>query len=105
MSLGRPMRKRTIGISPNMMKGHLSAMCVVWELLRYSLRRSNFLKDEVPAELGVTPHVSIPHLMLSPVYPYHRAHAPSSTLHSSRSILVLSYSQPGRYTESVGIPF
>ncbi|HEY6409956.1 MAG TPA: serine hydrolase, partial [Ktedonobacteraceae bacterium] len=44
---------------------------------------STFLKHKVPAELGVTPHVSVPQIMLSPVYPYHRAHAPSSTLHSS----------------------
>lgn len=44
---------------------------------------STFLKEEVPAELGTTPHVSVPQIMLSPVYPYHRAHGPSSTLHSS----------------------
>ena len=44
---------------------------------------STFFKYEVPAELGVTPHVSVPHIMLSPVYPYDRVHAPSSTLHSS----------------------
>src|SRR6266699_2299016 len=44
---------------------------------------STFFKHEVPAELGVTPHVSVPQIMLSPVYPYDRAHAPSSTLHSS----------------------
>lgn len=44
---------------------------------------STFLKEEVSAELGTTPHLAVPHLMLSPVYPYDRAHAPSSTLHSS----------------------
>lgn len=44
---------------------------------------STFLKSEVPAELGTTPHVGVPQIMLSPVYPYHRAHGPSSTLHSS----------------------
>lgn len=40
---------------------------------------STFFKHEVPTELGVTPHVSVPQLMPSPVYPYDRAHAPSST--------------------------
>ncbi len=44
---------------------------------------STFFKHEVPPELAMTPHVSVPQIMLSPVYPYHRAHAPSSTLHSS----------------------
>ena len=44
---------------------------------------STFFKPEVPTELAMTPHVSVPQIMLSPVYPYHRAHAPSSTLHSS----------------------
>ncbi len=54
------------------------------QLLRpLGMSTSTFLKHEVPAEPGVTPHVSVPQIMLSPVYPYHRAHAPSSTLHSS----------------------
>lgn len=44
---------------------------------------STFLKQDVPAELATAPHVRVPRLMLSPIYPYHRAHAPSSTLHSS----------------------
>src|SRR2546425_992491 len=44
---------------------------------------STFFKHEVPPELGTAPHVSLPQIMLSPVYPYHRAHAPSSTLYSS----------------------
>lgn len=44
---------------------------------------STFFKHEVPAELGTTPYVSVPHIMPSPVYPYDRTHGPSSTLHSS----------------------
>jgi len=43
--------------------------------------KSTFLKQEVPPELETTPH----YISGSPtiVYPYHRAHAPSSTLHSN----------------------
>jgi CubicO group peptidase (beta-lactamase class C family) len=44
---------------------------------------STFLKRDVPAQLATTPYICVPELERSPVYPYHRAHAPSSTLHSS----------------------
>lgn len=42
---------------------------------------STFLKEEVPPDLATTPHYGSG----SPTndYPYHRAHAPSSTLHSN----------------------
>jgi len=66
------------------LSGHSFEECMRRHLLLpLGMSTSTFFKHEVPAELGVTPHVSIPHIMLSPVYPYHRAHAPSSTLHSS----------------------
>jgi len=39
--------------------------------------------DHVPPELAVAPHVALLTLEESKIYPYHRAHAPSSTLHSN----------------------
>jgi len=42
---------------------------------------STFLKKEVPPELETSPHYISG--SISEVYPYHRAHAPSSTLHSN----------------------
>ena len=66
------------------LSGHSFEEYMRRHLLRpLGMSTSTFLKHEVPAEPGVTPHVSVPQIMLSPVYPYHRAHAPSSTLHSS----------------------
>lgn len=47
------------------------------------MRDSTFLRSEVAPELAVTPHFAAPLRVLPGVYPYHRAHAPSSTLHSS----------------------
>ena len=44
---------------------------------------STFLRKEVPPELATTPHLNVPRTIISEVYPYHRAHAPSSTLHSN----------------------
>lgn len=43
--------------------------------------KSTFLKQEMPPELETTPHYGSG--STSTVYPYHRAHAPSSTLHSN----------------------
>jgi CubicO group peptidase (beta-lactamase class C family) len=45
--------------------------------------QSTFLRAEVPAALAVTPHVGEERPEVSAVYPYNRAHAPSSTLHSN----------------------
>jgi CubicO group peptidase (beta-lactamase class C family) len=45
------------------------------------MENSTFLKQEVPTELETTPHYISG--SISEVYPYHRAHAPSSTLHSN----------------------
>ena len=44
---------------------------------------STFLKTEVTPEHATTPHLLLPQTVVSPEYPYNRAHAPSSTLHSS----------------------
>lgn len=48
-----------------------------------AMGHSTFLKQKVSPELGTTPHLNVPHPIISSVYPYHRAHAPSSTLHSN----------------------
>jgi CubicO group peptidase (beta-lactamase class C family) len=47
------------------------------------MHNSTFLRQEVRADLAMTPHFGMPVVTLEGVYPYHRAHAPSSTLHSS----------------------
>lgn len=51
------------------------------------MKDSTFLKKEVPQELANKAHVISPALdfkvVVSKVYPYNRAHAPSSTLHSN----------------------
>jgi CubicO group peptidase (beta-lactamase class C family) len=44
---------------------------------------STFLKKQVSPALATSPHLRTPLLAVSDIYPYHRAHAPSSTLHSS----------------------
>jgi CubicO group peptidase (beta-lactamase class C family) len=44
---------------------------------------STHFRKNVPSSLAVTPHVSDLTNRVSEIYPYHRAHAPSSTLHSS----------------------
>jgi CubicO group peptidase (beta-lactamase class C family) len=44
---------------------------------------STFLRREVSPDLATTPHMGMPLTVLEGAYPYHRAHAPSSTLHSN----------------------
>lgn len=44
---------------------------------------STFLRQEADPALATTPHFGAPPAVLPGAYPYHRAHAPSSTLHSS----------------------
>jgi CubicO group peptidase (beta-lactamase class C family) len=44
---------------------------------------STFLRREVAPNLATTPHFGVPPLVLPDAYPYNRAHAPSSTLHSN----------------------
>jgi CubicO group peptidase (beta-lactamase class C family) len=52
-------------------------------LLPLEMNSSTFLKMEVSAEHATAPHIVLPPTTVSPEYPYNRAHAPSSTLHSS----------------------
>lgn len=47
------------------------------------MQHSTFLREETDAHLRTTPHVGRRKPKTSSVYPYHRAHAPSSTLHSN----------------------
>ncbi|MBV7338207.1 class A beta-lactamase-related serine hydrolase [Chloroflexi bacterium TSY] len=47
------------------------------------MHQSTFFKPDVDSPLATTPHVHAPQPMVSPVYPYHRAHAPQSCLHSN----------------------
>jgi CubicO group peptidase (beta-lactamase class C family) len=48
-----------------------------------AMYESTFLQMQTAPELRTTPHVKRIHPVVSSVYPYHRAHAPSSTLHSN----------------------
>ena len=47
------------------------------------MKTCTHFRKNVPSSLAVTPHVSDLATRVSEIYPYHRAHAPSSTLHSS----------------------
>ena len=47
------------------------------------MHESTFLKKKVSPKLATTPHVMKLKTVVSDIYPYHRAHAPSSTLHSN----------------------
>jgi CubicO group peptidase (beta-lactamase class C family) len=47
------------------------------------MAHTTFLRSEVGEDLCTTPHVGHGQPRVSDTYPYHRAHAPSSTLHSS----------------------
>ncbi len=47
------------------------------------MRHSTFLRAEVAPALATTPHFGLPVRTLGNAYPYHRGHAPSSTLHSN----------------------
>lgn len=52
-------------------------------LIPLQMKNSTFLRKEVPVNLATSPHISILKTKVSEVYPYNRAHAPSSTLHSN----------------------
>lgn len=52
-------------------------------LLPHGMRRSTFLRADVPARLAASPHVGMPLRVPENAYPYTRRHAPSSTLHSN----------------------
>jgi CubicO group peptidase (beta-lactamase class C family) len=47
------------------------------------MKESTFLKKKVSPDLATSPHVMGLKIEVSDIYPYHRAHAPSSTLHSN----------------------
>ena len=47
------------------------------------MKESTFLRKKVNPELATSPHRRKLEAIVSDVYPYHRAHAPSSTLHSN----------------------
>jgi CubicO group peptidase (beta-lactamase class C family) len=47
------------------------------------MQNSTFLRRELSSELATTPHFGAPLGIIADAYPYNRAHAPSSTLHSS----------------------
>lgn len=47
------------------------------------MHQSTFLRAAVPPHLAVSPHVNAMTTFVSDLYPYNRAHAPSSTLHSN----------------------
>ena len=64
--------------------GHSFESYIKENLLRpLDMNSSTFLKMEVDPEHATTPHILLPPTIVSPEYPYNRAHAPSSTLHSS----------------------
>lgn len=44
---------------------------------------STFLRGDVAPALAMTPHFGAPLMVIPEAYPYNRAHAPSSTLHSN----------------------
>ena len=52
-------------------------------LLPLGMTRSSFLEADLDPDLRTTPHVGRREPEIGEVYPYHRAHAPSSTLHSN----------------------
>ena len=47
------------------------------------MRRSTFLRSDVPRHLAASPHVGMPLAVPEDAYPYTRRHAPSSSLHSN----------------------
>lgn len=52
-------------------------------LLPAGMPDSTFFYPEVPYERLALPHLRIPQMIVNPIYPYHRADAPASFLHSS----------------------
>ena len=59
----------------NYLKEHILRPC--------GMPDSTFFFPEVPKERLVMPHLRTPEMMVNPVYPYHRADAPASFLHST----------------------
>jgi CubicO group peptidase (beta-lactamase class C family) len=68
---------------------------------------STFLRRDVAPDLATMPHVGAPLMVLADAYPYHRAHAPSSTLHSSvqeMSHWVIANLNRGRFNGTQIVP-
>lgn len=67
------------------------------------MNSSTFLLRETDPELRTTPHVGRRAPEVSEVYPYHRAHAPSSTMHSSAEEMcrwILVHAKRGKLGEA-----
>jgi CubicO group peptidase (beta-lactamase class C family) len=77
--------------------------CIEENILQpLAMENSTFLKQKVSADLGTTPHLKLPQTEVSPIYPYHRAHAPSSTLHSNvleMSHWMIAHLNHGKYMD------
>lgn len=52
-------------------------------LLPCGMQDSTFLLTGIPLERLAVPHLRTPQMRLNPVYPYHRADAPASSLHAT----------------------
>ncbi len=52
-------------------------------LLPAGMPSSTFLLREVPRDRLAVPHLRAPEMIVNPIYPYHRADAPASWLHSN----------------------
>ncbi|ACQ81984.1 beta-lactamase [Beutenbergia cavernae DSM 12333] len=64
--------------------GRTFERCLAEEVLApLGMPTSTFLARSVPPELATGPHLGAPPHRIPGTYPYHRGHAPSSTLHSS----------------------
>lgn len=52
-------------------------------LISAGMPNSTYLLDEVPHDRLAVPHLRAPEMVVNPIYPYHRADAPASFLHST----------------------
>ena len=58
-------------------------------LFASGMRSSTFLPGEIEARNLARPHIRAPYMQVSSLYPYHRADAPSSSLHSDLNDLCI----------------
>ena len=52
-------------------------------LIPSGMLNSTFLPTEIPPDLLAVPHLRSPEMRVNPIYPYHRADAPASFLHTT----------------------
>jgi CubicO group peptidase (beta-lactamase class C family) len=52
-------------------------------LIPSGMSNSTFMPKDIPADLLVWPHLRSPEMRVNPIYPYHRADAPASSLHTT----------------------